>query len=137
MTKPQRAVYISLVTLLVGILTVGCGLGGQIVKPKVSADWSPILSVADISKVRTTFPLFIPDLFAPGFSIANNLSPNNFAPAEFFGPPNPQGFRPTSMGILVETNGYDGEETPTHFPITGTYFDLNGNPFQFALTTFS
>ena len=136
MRKPKRPHHVSAASIA-AILLAGCGLVGQIVQPKVSTDWSPLLSPADISDVRATFPLFVPDLFAPGSSIANNLSPNNFAPAEFFGPPDSRGFQPTSIGILVETNGYDGEETPSHFPISGTYFDLNGNRFQFTLSTFT
>jgi hypothetical protein len=137
MWKPQRLFLFYATAFLVGVLIAGCGLVEQIVQPKVGADWSPLLSTADIGEVQATFPQFVPDLFAPGYSIGDNLSPSNFAPAEFFGPPNSQGFQPTAMGILVETNGYDGEKTPAHFPVTGTYFDLNGNPFQFALTTFS
>ena len=53
--------------------------------------------------------------------------------ALFFGPPRPQGMKPTSKEILLETNGFDGPQQPQLLPSAGTYFDRQGNQFTFEL----
>jgi hypothetical protein len=129
------AVVVGAGSLIVGLLLAGCALEGSIIEARREADWSPILSPAQISVVRTTFPSFTPDLFAPGTTPAGSLNPGNFAPAQFLGPPNPQGFRATPAGILIETNGYDGPGTPAVLPPSGTYFNTQGEAFEFQLGT--
>jgi hypothetical protein len=116
---------------------VACTLGAHIVWAHPGADWSPVLTPAQISIVRNTFPAFVPDLFAPGTSPYGSANPGNFAPAQFLGPPNPQGFRSTPGGILIETNGYDQPDIPVLLPSSGTYFDLHGNEFEFQLSAIS
>ena len=97
-------------------------------------DWKPALPAQDIITVEQEFPLFVPELFAPGTdpSSIDVLNPNDFAPAQFFGPANPQGFKPSPHGILIETNGYD-QTVPDALTPSGTYFGPGGNGFSYSL----
>ena len=96
--------------------------------------WKPTLSAAQVATVRMEFPSFVPEYFAPGTNATarTSLNSTNFTPAQFFGPPNPQGFKPTPGGIMVETNGYD-QSVPAALPATGTYFSPSGTQLTFTL----
>jgi hypothetical protein len=59
-----------------------------------------------------------------------SYSPSNLDPEQFFGMPHPQGLKPTPLlGILLETNGFDGTQVPDPVPTGGTYYDSMGNPY--------
>lgn len=117
---------------------IGCGLisgghGSGIVWPHPGPDWHPIFSAQEVATVRQTFPLYQPSLIAPGTPLdSSQFTPDNFAPAMFFGPPNPRGLVPTPSGIQLETNGYD-EVVPPTLPASGTYFHLDGSQYTFTL----
>jgi hypothetical protein len=120
--------------ILLNALEGGCGSsqGPHIVAPQVGSDWKPALTDPEITTVRQTFPLFLPALYAPGFgpmSPPESYSPNNLDPEQFFGMPHPQGFKPTPLGILLETNGFDGTQVVDPVPTGGTYYDSRGNPY--------
>ncbi len=97
-------------------------------------NWQPALTNTEIAIVRQQFPSFVPELFAPGTSPTNRatLTSDNFAPAEFFGPANPQGFKATPYGIPLETNGYD-QSVPVSLPSSGTYIGPTGANIPFTL----
>lgn len=135
--KTRFAVRLSMLAWLCAAVG-GCAVTRGIVPSQTGTDWKPALSNTEITTVQQTFPSFAPELFAPQTSVTNsnsNLSPSNFSPAKFFGPSSLQGFKPTPLGISLETNGYDGPQMPLHFPANGTYFDRLGNPLQFNLGT--
>jgi hypothetical protein len=118
------------------LIFIGALVGCSNWSPGPSGPFAPILTAQQVAIVRQTFPFFQPEEFTPGVNLANPLSftPNNFEPAQFFGPAHPQGMRPTPSGILLETNGYDSQEQPLLLPATGTYFDeVSGQPYQFSL----
>jgi hypothetical protein len=99
-----------------------------------ASSWQPALTSSEIAIVQEEFPNFIPEWFAPGTDPTNRLSLNsgNFAPAHFFGPANPQGFKPTPYGIPLETNGYD-QSVPATLPAAGTYFSPANTQLPFTL----
>lgn len=137
--KPRgRRFLLVLVWFMLPVTLSSCAVTG-IVFPKPGPSWTPTLSPADIAVVRQAFPLFLPAYIAPGFSPCNesSLLPSNFAPAEFFGLPSPQGMKPTLMGLMVESNGYDSLSTPPELPSSVTYFDCSGNPVQVFLSSVS
>lgn len=121
--------------LLFTALEGGCVSSGgpHIVAPQVGSDWKPALTAQQIATVRQTFPQFLPALYAPGFSPMSppgSYSPSNLDPEQFFGMPHPQGLKPTPLlGILLETNGFDGTQVPDPVPTGGTYYDSMGNPY--------
>lgn len=102
--------------------------------PDPAASWNPALTNAEIAIIRQQFPSFVPELFAPGTDPTKraSLNVNNFAPAEFFGPANPQGFKATPYGIPLETNGYD-QSVPASLPSSGTYIGPTGANIPFTL----
>lgn len=115
---------------------IGCGGDWSILRVAPTDPAKPILSPAQISVVRQTFPSFQPELFGPGANPLDLRSflPNNFSPARFFGPALAQGWKPTPSGILVESNGYHGYAAP--LPSTGTYFTREGQPYAVQLAAF-
>lgn len=121
--------------LLLAALEGGCASPGgpHIVTPQVGSNWKPALTAQQIATVRQAFPLFLPALYAPGFgpmSPPESYGPSNLDPEQFFGMPHPQGFKPTPLlGILLETNGFDGARVADPVPTGGTYYDLMGNPY--------
>lgn len=129
----RRAALIGLTAMTLascaGIVPMTMSLG---VAPPNS--WQPALSAPQVATVRLEFPEFVPEYFSPGANATarTSLSSKNFIPAQFFGPPNPQGFEPTPGGIMVETNGYD-QAVPAALPATGTYFSPSGTQLTFTL----
>lgn len=119
---------------------VGCGASNSsngIVGARPGPGWSTILSDQQLTVVRQTFPLFQPELFAPGTDpkSTDSLSPGNFSPALFLGPQSREGMKTTPAGVLLETNGYDASPSSVLLPASGTYFDRRGNAFTFELRT--
>jgi hypothetical protein len=104
--------------------------------PGPSGPLNPVMTSQQVATVRQTFPFFQPEEFTPGVNPSNpvKFTPNDFEPAQFFGPAQPQGMTPTPSGILLETNGYDLPDQPLLLGTTGTYFDrVSGQPYQFSL----
>jgi hypothetical protein len=88
-----------------------------------------------VAVVRETFPKFEPEQFPQGQVSAGTITPQNFSPAQFWGPARPQGMRLTPRGILVETNGFDLEDMTDMLPPSGVYFDRQANQYNVDLNT--
>jgi len=124
------------VVVLAGLMLASCAgiVPMKMTLPGRAANWQPALTDAEIAIIQLQFPSFLPELFAPGTDPTKRaaLNVNDFAPAEFFGPANPQGFKPTPYGISLETNGYD-QSVPASLPSSGTYIGPTGADIPFTL----
>lgn len=120
------------------LILPGCGsIASSLDPPSIPppANWSPIMSQAQMDTVRQTFPNFISPKIAPGTDLHGSLSPSNFAPAVFFGYSSGQNSLTTPMGVQLAANGYDGLDQPVLLPDHGTYYDSQNNPFTYQLGT--
>lgn len=124
------------VVVLAGLALASCAgvVPMKMTLPDPAASWQPALTNTEIAIIRQEFPSFLPELFAPGTDPTHRtaLTSDNFAPAEFFGPANPQGIKATPYGISLETNGYD-QSVPASLPSSGTYVGPTGADIPFTL----
>jgi hypothetical protein len=134
---PIPSLFISAV-LALALLSSSCGTTSptRLVPPGVQANWQPALTAQEIGLVQAAFPLFAPDLLAPGtvLTAEATLNPSDFAPAQFFGPAKPQGVTRTPAGIGIETDGYELESTVLDpLPANGMFFDAAGGAIPYNL----
>src|SRR5712692_2915485 len=136
--KHQKAIRVVAGVLSASMILSGCGSIASSVNPPWTpppANWTPIMSQAQMDTVRQTFPNFISPKIAPGTDLNGSLNSTNFAPAAFFGYPPGQNSLLTPMGVQLAVNGYDGLDQPILLPDHGTYYDSQDNPFTFQLGT--
>jgi len=131
----SRTVFAVLLFSLVAIFA--CQQGNEFPTPQQvrGLNWQPVLTSAEVALIRQAIPPFEPERFAEGSSTltAGVLTPENFAPAVFWGYARPRGMRTSQSGIMIETNGFDADDLPTRLPSQVTYIDRNHQQYQITL----
>lgn len=133
-----RILLNSIAAISSAIIVSGCGYSSGIIDPRPGPDWKPFLAPSQISQIQQSFPLFLPELLAPGTDpCSSQITPFVASPNEFFGAPTPEAPKITPLGIKVWASGYDAQSMTAYLPADVSFFDCAGNPALVHLPTVS